>query len=79
MAKRLSQSKFKELVLHNCQEGVPVIGRLASNREDALVEAMLAHLTEEDRDEVRSYHVVTALEMVEESLSSDYSSDEDSG
>jgi hypothetical protein len=57
VSKKLSKSKVKELVLHDYHDEVSVIGRAAHYRKKDLVEAMLAHLTEEDREEVRRYHV----------------------
>jgi hypothetical protein len=38
---------------------------------------MLAHLTEEDRQEIQRDHVDTAVEPDAESLTSDYSTDEE--
>jgi uncharacterized membrane protein YheB (UPF0754 family) len=67
IANKLSKSKVKELVLHEYHDDeVPnsAIGHAVSNREKRLVDAMLAHLTEEDRDEVQRDHVDTAVEEI---------------
>jgi hypothetical protein len=76
VSKKLTdKSKVKELVLHNCDYyGVSfsAIGRAASQRKKSLVEVMLAHLTEEDRDEIRRDHVDTAVEMDEAKIYHDY-------
>ena len=83
VSEKLSKSKVKELVLHQTDcYGVlnSVISKVASYREESLVRVMLAHLTEEDREEIRRDHVDTAVETSdEEPLESDCSSDQELG
>jgi hypothetical protein len=74
VSEKLSQSKVKELVLHEFHDEDlnSAIGHVASRRMKGLVEVMLSHLNEEDRDEVRRCHVDTAVEITyEEPLTSD--------
>ena len=83
VSEKLTKSKVKELVLHQTDcYGVlnSVISKVASYREESLVRVMLAHLTEEDREEIRRDHVDTAVEISdEEPLESDCSSDQELG
>jgi hypothetical protein len=77
---KLGKNKVKELVLHSWYHyGAlqSVITSAASYGEKDLVEVMLAHLTEEDRQEIQRDHVDTAVEPDAESLTSDYSTDEE--
>ncbi len=77
---KLGKNKVKELVLHSSHFYGPrhsVIGLAASYEEKDLVEAMLAHLTEEDRQEIQRDHVDTAVEPDVESLTSNYGTDEE--
>jgi hypothetical protein len=80
VSNKLGKNKVKELVLHSCYHygaRQSVITSAASYGEEDLVEAMLAHLTEEDRQEIQRDHVDTAVEPDAESLTSDYSTDEE--
>ncbi len=53
VADTLGKSQVKDLVQHECNNGVSTIKLVATNRKSrGLVQAMLAHLTEEDRGEV---------------------------
>lgn len=53
VSEKLGKSKVKELVMHKCDDGMSVLHYVKYYRKDAsLVEAMLTHLTEKDREEV---------------------------
>jgi hypothetical protein len=77
---KLGKNKVKELVLHSWYHyGAlqSVITSAASYGEKDLVEVMLAHLAKEDRQEIKRDHVDTAVEPDAESLTSNYSTDEE--
>jgi hypothetical protein len=80
VSNKLGKNKVKELVLHSSHSDdarQSVISSAASYGEKDLVEALLAHLTEEDRQEIQRDHVDTAVEPDAESLTSNYSTDEE--
>jgi hypothetical protein len=79
VSNKLGKNKVKELVLHSCYHyGAcqSVISSAASYGEKDLVEVMLAHLTEEDRQEIQRDHVDTAVEPDAESLTSNCTDEE---
>ncbi|EFX87242.1 hypothetical protein DAPPUDRAFT_307146 [Daphnia pulex] len=66
----LDKNKVKELVLHSCQgDRQSAITSAASHLGKPLVDAMLAHLTEEDRQKIQRDHVDPVLKRA--SVSSD--------
>ncbi|XP_046459662.1 uncharacterized protein LOC124206074 [Daphnia pulex] len=77
---KLGKNKVKELVLHSWYDyGAyqSAISTLASYGDKDLVKAILAHLTEKDRQEIQRGYVDPVLESDEELLSSSYSTDEE--